>query len=60
MKTIAEDIYKQFVSCSKELETNYFPCFKLVKNYKNCQYHFLVIEKDYTNNGRNSNKAFRI
>ena len=53
VKEITENIYKQFALYPKEFETDYFPYFKLVKIYENYQYHFLVIKKDYTNNGRN-------
>ena len=46
LKAITEDIYKDYALKSKEFEREYFPYFKLVKNYGNYQFHFLVIKKD--------------
>ena len=60
LKKITENIYRQNASYSKEFEREYFPYLKLVKCYGNYQYHFLVVKKDYTNCGRNSNKTLRI
>ena len=52
LKIITEDIYREYANRSKHFEREYFPYFKLVKSYGNCNFNFLVIKKDYVQNGR--------
>ena len=47
VKYISEETYNKFADDSKWFHCEYFPCFKLMRNYGNCQCHFLVVKKDY-------------
>ena len=60
VKEITENVDKQYALHSKEFEQQYFPYFKLVKSYRNYQFHFLVVKKDCINYGRSSNKTVGI
>lgn len=52
LKVRSENIYKKYALRSKDSEREFFPYFKLVKSYGNYQFHFLLIKKDYSRNGR--------
>ena len=47
VKYISKKIYNKFADDSKWFRSEHFPCFKLMRSYGNCQYHFLVVKKDY-------------
>ena len=57
VKSISEDVSKDYATKSKDFERDFFPYFRLVKSYGNYQFHFLVIKKDYVGNRRVCHKT---
>ena len=47
VRTISENIYKNCAGSSTHIMHQYFPYCKLVRNYGNYHFHFLVTRKEY-------------
>ena len=47
IQNIAESTYQNYSRNYPEITSTYFPYFKLIRNYGNYHFHFLVIRKEY-------------
>ena len=47
IKNISECVYKYYSQRSRFVLVNYFPYFRLLRNYSNYHFHFLVISNEY-------------
>ena len=47
LQNITESIYQNYSRNYPEITYNYFPYFKLIRNYGNYHFHFLAMRKEH-------------